>query len=423
VEASLNRKKVVAWSLYDWANSAYATTVIAGFFPVFFKSYWSAGVPVTTSTFQLGLAHSIESLLIALAAPMLGAIGDRSGTKNRLLLMFTALGVAATAGLYFVAQGDWLSAIIIFTVSSIGFSAANIFYDALLVNVATDEKAHFVSAFGYALGYLGGGLLFALNVAMLLSPGTFGLADKAEAVRVAFLTVAVWWAIFSIPIFAFVHEPKVASRGVATLVRGSLQEIVATFHEIRRIRTVLLFLAAYWLYIDGVGTIVRMAVDYGMALGFDAGKLLLALLLTQFVAFPAAIVFGKIGERFGAKVGIFIGIGVYMAASVWAMRMHESWEFYGLAISIGLVQGGVQSLSRSFYARIIPQNKAGEFFGFYNMLGKFAAVLGPVLMGLLSVATGDPRLSMLALVALFAIGAVLLHFVHEPRVAAIPQMQ
>jgi UMF1 family MFS transporter len=414
VERQLDKKKVWSWALYDWANSAFATTVVAGFFPVFFKEYWSAGMAVTTSTFQLGLANTVESLLIALIAPVMGAIADKGGAKKKFLFAFTALGVVMTTWLYFIAQGDWVMAIVAFVLAGVGFSAANIFYDSLIVNVTTEQKADFVSALGFALGYLGGGLLFAVNVVMLLFPASFGLADQAAAVRMSFLTVAVWWALFSIPLFLFVQEPPGTKTAVGLAAVGAgWRQLLATFREIRRLRVVFLFLAAYWLYIDAVGTIIRMAIDYGLALGFDSSQLIQALLLTQFVAFPAALAFGYLGERLGAKAGIFIAIGVYLGVSVWAMNMYETWEFYGLAATIGLVQGGIQSLSRSFYVRLIPVNKAAEFFGFYNMLGKLAAVLGPVLMGVLSVATGNPRLSMLALIALFVAGAVLLYFVDE----------
>lgn len=413
MERQLDKKKVWSWAFYDWANSAYATTVVAGFFPVFFKEYWSAGSSVTMSSFQLGLAHSVESLLIALLAPLLGAIADRSAGKIRFLFWFTVLGVAMTAGLYLVARGDWLMAAILFALSGVGFSGANVFYDSLLLNVATEEKTDYVSALGFALGYLGGGILFALNVAMTQWPHVFGLANVATAVRLSFLLVAVWWAIFTIPVLLFVREPQAGRTAGLASVRAGFRQLVSTFHEIRRLRVVFLFLAAYWLYIDGVGTIIRMAVDYGLALGFPSSSLIVALLITQFVAFPAALAFGYIGERFGAKTGIQIGIVVYLGVTLWGVKMDQVAEFYGLAVAIGLVQGGIQSLSRSLYARIIPADKAAEFFGFYNMLGKFAAILGPILMGLVALATSSTRLSILSVSVLFVAGGLLLRHVDE----------
>jgi len=405
-------KSIISWSLYDWANSSFATTVMAGFFPVFFKSYWSAGADVTESTFQLGLANSVASIAIMILAPVLGAIADKGGARKKFLLFFTVMGVVMTGGLYFVERGMWDLAVLLYMAASIGFAGGNVFYDALLVSVAPQGKLDVVSALGYSLGYLGGGMLFAVNVAMTLWPQTFGLADAAEAVRVSFVMVAVWWAVFSIPVMVFVKEPSATQRiATAEMIKGGWQQLVATFHHIRRLRAVWLFLIAYWCYIDAVDTIIRMAVDYGMALGFDSKSLIVALLITQIVGFPAALVFGKLGERLGAKASVFIAIAVYIGITLWAMAMNKVIEFYVLAVIIGLVQGGIQSLSRSLYASMIPADKSGEFFGFYNMLGKFATVLGPVLMGIVGVLTGKPRLSLLAVVALFVIGAVVLYFV------------
>ncbi|HKK04827.1 MAG TPA: MFS transporter [Gammaproteobacteria bacterium] len=407
------RRQVLSWALYDWANSAFATTVMAGFFPVFFKEFWSAGNTVSVSTFQLGAANSAASLVIVLIAPVLGSIADRGGAKKRMLLSFAALGVLTTGGLYLVGHGRWELAAALYGLGVIGFMGANVFYDALIVDVAGERSFDQVSALGYALGYLGGGLLFALNVLMTLWPGYFGLADAASAVRLSFVSVAVWWALFSLPLILFVREPRRGRVVGWAAVGAGFRQLAATFHEVRRLRVVFVFLVAYWLYIDGLDTIVRMSVDYGMALGFPQNSLIVALLITQFVGFPAAIAFGLLGERLGAKTGILIGIGVYMAVTVFAYFMEAVWEFYALAIVVGLVQGGVQSLSRSYYARLIPADKSAEFFGFYNMLGKFAAVLGPILMGLVSLTTGSPRLAILAVVVLFAAGAILLTRVDE----------
>lgn len=413
---AIDKKQVYSWAFYDWANSAFATTVIAGFFPVFFKQYWSAGTDVNTSTFQLGVANSLSSAVIMLLAPVLGAIADCGGAKKRFLFAFTSLGVLTTGALFLVEAGAWQLAILLYVLGNIGFAGGNVFYDALIVSVAPEDKLDRVSALGFALGYLGGGLLFAVNVATTLWPESFGLADQAQAVRVAFLSVGVWWAVFSIPLLLFVREPRTGPPlrpGAA--VRSGFGQLQATFRQVRRLRVVMLFLAAYWLYIDGVDTIVRMAVDYGLSLGFPGDSLIVALLITQFVGFPAALAFGRMGERIGTKRAIGIAIGVYIAVTLWAMQMTAVWEFYVLAVVIGLVQGGIQSLSRSFYARIIPPSQAGEFFGFYNMLGKFAAVIGPVLVGVTSVATGSSRLSLLAIAAMFVVGVVLLYFVNEEQ--------
>ncbi len=410
----IDRKKVFSWALYDWANSAFATTVIAGFFPVFFKQYWNAGADAATTTFRLGASNSIASLIIVALAPILGAIADRGGAKKKFLLFFAMMGIIMTGALYFVSKGSWEFAVIIYVLGLIGFSGGNIFYDSLIVDITGPKKIDFVSAFGFALGYLGGGILFALNVFMTLYPEVFGLADQSEAIRISFISVAIWWAVFSIPIFLFVKEPSVRDRQSGwQAISGGLSQLRMTFMEIRRLRVVSLFLIGYWLYIDGVDTIVRMAVDYGLSLGFDANSLIVALLITQFVGFPSAIAFGKIGEKLGPKTGILIGICIYIVITTWAFFMTSVTEFYALAIAIGLVQGGVQSLSRSFYTRIIPSNKSAEFFGFYNMLGKFAAVIGPVLMGWVGIVFGDPRIGILSIILLLAAGAILLYLVDE----------
>ncbi len=408
-----------AWALYDWANSAFSTTVMAGFFPIMFKQYWSAGVDASVSSFRLGMASSLASLAIALAAPALGAIADAGGSRKRFLLTAAGVGIAGTAALFFVAAGHWAMAAAVFVIASVGFSASMIFYDALLVDVSTPRTSDYVSAFGFAVGYLGGGVLFVVNILMYRSPGTFGLATPEDAARWSFLTVAAWWALFSIPLARRVRERPAAARGDGSARRG-LHDLLETFRHLRRHRVVLLFLLGYWFYIDGVHTIVRMGIDYGLALGFPAGTLILALVLIQFVGFPASIAFGRIGNRFGAKTGIMIAIAVYTAICVWGYLLSRPSEFYALAIGIGLVQGGINSLSRSFYSRLIPENQSAQFFGYYNTIGRFSAVLGPAVMGWVGVTTGNPRLSMLALIVFFVAGAMFLARVPDRRVSSPP---
>jgi UMF1 family MFS transporter len=404
-----DKKKVFSWALYDWGNSAFATTVMAGFFPVFFKQYWSGRSTAVESTFRLGAANSIASLIIVVAAPVLGAIADRGSVKKRLLLLFAFIGILMTGALFFVGQDNWIMASALYVLGLIGFSGGNIFYDALLITVANKKKIDFVSALGFAFGYLGGGLLFAFNVFMTQKPELFGLSGPAEAVRISFISVALWWAVFTLPLIIFVKESKEKREPFQMkTIRNGFKQLLHTFDEIRKLKIVFTFLLGYWLYIDGVDTIVRMAVDYGLAIGFKAEGLVLALLITQFVGFPSAIAFGKIGERLGPKTGIFIAVGIYILITIWAYFMTLEIEFYLLAAGIGLVQGGVQSLSRSLYARIIPRNKSAEFFGFYNMLGKFAAVIGPVFMGWVGIISRDSRTGILSLIVLFVSGALLL---------------
>jgi UMF1 family MFS transporter len=418
-EPSTSRRAIVAWAFYDWANSAYATTIMAGFFPLFFKQYASANVEATVSTLRLGLANTCAGFIVALLAPVLGAIADRGGSRKRFLLAFMLLGAALTAGLATVGHGEWQRAWICFVGATIGFIGANVFYDSLIIDVAPPGRYERVSALGFGLGYLGGGLLFTLNVAMTLSPRTFGLVDTGDAVRWSFVTVAVWWVVFTLPLLAWVRErPLVHRERSVDAIAAGLRQLVATFRELRALRTVALFLVAYWLYIDGVDTIITMAVDYGLSIGLPQSALITALLITQFVGFPAAIAFGFIGTRIGPRNAILIGIAVYIFLTVGATQMAQARDFYVLAIVVGLVQGGVQSLSRALYAQLIPPEKSGEFFGFYNMMGKFAAVLGPLLVGWTAVATGSSRYAVLAIAVLFIVGGAVLLRVNVPPVHA-----
>ena len=430
-----NSKQVWGWALYDWANSAFATTVMAGFFPVFFKTYWSAGTDVNTSTAQLGLGNSLASLAVAVMAPFLGAVADRGTARKKFLLSFAYLGVLATAALCVVGQGHWEMAIFVYAVGILGFSGANVFYDSLLPEVAGEDEIDFVSGLGFAMGYLGGGVLFALNVFMVLKPELFGLTPST-AVRLSFLTVAVWWGTFTLFTLFWVKETPQApdAAGTTNMFSAGFRQFTETFRKRRHLKTVFLFLLAYWLYIDGVDTIIRMAVDYGLSLGFASNDLILALLITQFVGFPSALLFGRLGERWDVRKAIFLAIGVYMFITVWGILMTEKSEFYVLAALIGTVQGGVQALSRSYYSRLIPKAQAGEFYGFYNMLGKFAAILGPALVGLVGIVAkgrlmpvapspeqmaaveqAASRWSIGSLLILFLVGGTLLYFVDEEK--------
>ena len=430
------KKAVWGWAMYDWANSAFATTVMAGFFPIFFKQYWSYGVDVNVSTAQLGFGNSIASLLVALMAPVLGAIADKGSARKKFLIFFAYLGVLMTACLFLVGKGEWAWAIFVYAMGIIGFSGANVFYDSLLPTVAGKDNVDYISGLGFAMGYLGGGLLFLINVLMTLMPEKFGLADSAEAVRYSFISVAIWWGVFTIFTILWVPEEKTAgaSREGGNFIADGFRQIIGTFKKVRHLKTIFLFLLAYWFYIDGVDTIIRMAVDYGMSIGFASNDLIIALLVVQFVGFPSALVFGKLGQKWGVRKAIYLAIGIYMFIVVWGTMMTVKQEFYILAIMIGLVQGGIQALSRSYYSRLIPREQSAEYYGFYNMLGKFAAIVGPALMGvvgliarrLLMPPTPTPgqiehigqlaaRWSIGSVLILFLIGAILFYFVDEEK--------
>ncbi|MFO7558445.1 MAG: MFS transporter [Desulfobacterales bacterium] len=430
-------RKVWGWALYDWANSAFATTVMAGFFPIFFKQYWSYGTDVNMSTAMLGFGNSIASLFVALMAPVLGAIADKGSARKKFLTVFAYFGVLMTASLFMVEKGEWALAIFVYALGIIGFSGANIFYDSLLPDVASEKEIDYVSSFGFALGYLGGGLLFLLNVLMTLMPERFGLPDAAYAVKCSFVSVALWWGGFTIFTLLWVPEEnsrKASRRNLLYVVREGLLQFAGTLRKIRHLKTVMLFLLAYWFYIDGVDTIIRMAVDYGISIGFDANDLILALLVVQFVGFPAALVFGILGEKWGVRRSIYLAIGIYMGITLWGAMITSKYEFYMLAVAIGLVQGGIQALSRSFYSRLIPKGQNAEYFGFYNMFGKFAAIFGPALMGVVGLLTRRflmplspteaqieaigrtaSRISIASVIILFIIGAILFYFVDEEK--------
>jgi len=405
-----NKQAVWSWAFYDWANSAYSTTVMAGFFPLFFKEYWADPNNPTHSTFYLGMANSIASLVVAALAPLLGSVADQGSAKKKFLILFAFLGVIMTGGLWMVAQGNWQMAVFFYVLATIGFASGNVFYDALLPGLASEERVDVVSSLGFGLGYLGGGLLFLVNVFMYLKPEIFGIPDGATAIKLSFLSVAVWWAVFTIPLILFVPEPKnYDTVDFKNAVRMGWIQLVQTFKEIRNMKVVGTFLLAYWFYIDGVDTIIRMAVDYGMSLNFPGESLIIALLIVQFVAFPAALIYGWLASKIGTKTAIMVGIIAYSFITLLGYFMTEAWHFYVLAILIGLFMGGIQALSRSLYTRIIPPAKSAEFFGFYNMLGKFAAIIGPALMGTIALATGSARLGILSILLLFILGAFFLN--------------
>ena len=572
------KRSIWSWAMYDWANSAFATTVMAGFFPIFFGAYWSAGVSNVDTTARLGFANSIASIIVALIAPFLGSIADKGTAKKKFLFTFAFLGIVMTGALFMVQQGQWQIAAFMYIVATIGFSGGNIFYDSLLPGVASEKKIDHVSSLGFAMGYIGGGILFLVNVVMYLMPTLFGLPVESEVnidnfiyngssniiqlnsnenfnipedfnsgnasinckykvavneykelnenevklllqvpdefdwdilddeiskidhkeieilgripdegaiiinknkfsgiqdsiflhqsrdfvyseykdstligvsglnnlkgnvsiitnylepsqeqlpVRLSFLSVAIWWALFSIPVFLFVKEPKYGNKKLnmgAAIVAG-WKQFIGTFKEIRHLKVVAIFLLAYWFYIDGVDTIIRMAISIGTALEFPAASLIVALLIVQFVAFGGSLLYSVLARKIGAKPSLYIGIAGYAVITMVGFFMNQVWHFYALAVAIGLFQGGIQAISRSLYSRIIPINKSAEFYGFFNLLGKFAAVIGPSLMGVIALLTKNAkeltigsttlenmgiRYGVLSILALFIIGGLLL---------------
>ena len=407
-----------SWALYDWANSVFATTVLAGFFPLFFKSFWAGDLDDATSTALLGTASSAAGFVIVLIAPILGAMADLSKNKKGFLMIFAFLGILSTSILFFIPYGVWQWSLIIFALSIIGFSGANIFYDSLLVDVSTNEDRNFVSSLGFALGYLGGGILFLINVLMYLYPTYFFLETQTEGILYSFLSVAIWWLVFSIPLFLFVKQKTYSNRSdLDNLFKNSFLRVLTTFQEIKKYKAVLIFLIAYWFYIDAIDTIVRMAVAYGTDLGFDSSQLIIALIFTQFVGFPATFVYGFLAERYGLFNMLIVGILIYIFICIYSLFITSATDFFVLAGLVGLVQGGVQSVSRTIFSRLIPQDKATEFFGFYNLIGKSAVVVGPALVGWMAYIFNNPKAGIISLLILFIPGIVILFFVPKSDLA------
>jgi UMF1 family MFS transporter len=407
---------VLAWALYDWANSAFALAVLTAFVPVMLAGAWNDGAPSNVTTFRLGIANGLASLVVVLLAPLLGAMTDQARRRKPWLAFFTLLGVAATMLLAAIGPGGWQLAMFCFVIASVGFFAANSLYDAMLIDVAPPDAFDRVSAFGYGLGYLGGALLFTVSVVLLARPASFGLENQTAAIQLTFILVGAWWALFSVPLLLWVRERHGGPAPVAGAFLAGIRQLRATLQTLRGDRNLLWFLGAYWLYIDGVYTIIKMAVDYGLSQGLSATDVTGAILLTNFLGFPAAIAFGALGTRVGPRPAIYLALVVYIVATALAVFLTTAPQFYALAATIGLVQGGVQSLSRSLYARLIPPEKSGEYFGFFNMLGKFSSILGPVLAGTVALVSGSQRVGILSIIVLFVSGLLLLTRVRVPAV-------
>jgi len=408
VEQHAKRKLIWSWALYDWANSAFATTIMAGFFPLFFKNYWAAGFSVTESTYVLGVTNSIASLALAIMAPVLGSIADQGAWRKRFLLFFTLLGALASCALGMIGYGEWLWAALLFGLAMIGFGGGLPFYDALLIQVAPAGQLDRVSGMGYGLGYLGGGLLFAVNVFMYLKPEFFGFTDGAAAIKFSFFTVGVWWLLFSLPLFWNVPEwPATVKQKWLPTVKQSFVSLWQQIQALKSNKPLFFFLLAFLFYNDAVNTIIKLAVDYGLSIGLKDGDLIKALLMVQFIGFPSAIAFGFLGERFSPQKGIWICLAVYLGVTVYAYRLQTAAEFFALAAVIGVVQGGIQALSRSYYARLVTPQDSAQYFGFFNMIGKFSSILGPFLVGWVSLMTGNSRAGILVLAVFFLVGGYL----------------
>ena len=402
----MKNKKYYSWVLYDWANSAYATIVLAGFFPIIFAEYFAASVDQSERTLYLGISNSMASLLLIISAPFFGLLADRFNKKKLFLLIFALVSIISTFLLSFISSNSFILASMLFSISLLGFMMSNVFYDSMLLEFE-NNKFNRISSYGYAFGYLGGGIAFVLAIIFLYYAGESSM-ELIATKKIVFIFTSLWWLLFMLPLILF-WEDK-------TKPNISKLSVIESFKELFSNKKVFYFLLAYWVYIDGVDTIIRMAVNYGLTLGFSSSDLLVALLVTQFVSFPGTLVILKISDFFSIEKAIMFCLLVYLGITYLAYNLYTTQQFYIVAILIGLVQGGIQALSRSYFAALIPSNRSSEYFGIYNMLGKFAALLGPILVGLITFYTSDSRIGIASITIFFLVGIILFSLSHKIQV-------
>ncbi|RTR27186.1 MFS transporter [Robertmurraya yapensis] len=398
-----------SWALYDWANSAYTIVIVTAILPLYFKSAATeAGIAASTSTAYWGYANSFSTLIVALLAPILGTIADFKGFKKRFFTFFSVLGIVFTLLLAVVPADQWMILLIVFVLTSIGFAGSNVFYDAFLVDVTTEERMNRISASGFAYGYIGSTIPFVISIAIIVlaQTGTIPLSVTVAS-QIAFVITALWWGIFTIPMLKNVEQKYYVER-VPNPVQASFKKLFVTFKNIKVYRPLFLFLLAYFFYIDGVNTIIKMSTAYGSDLGIDSTTLLIVLFVTQVVAAPFTVLFGKLGTKYGDKQLIMVGICIYIFICCYAFFLDSALDFWILAMFVGMAQGGIQSLSRSYFGKLVPKESSNEFFGFYNIFGKFAAVAGPLLLGVTTHITGKTNYGVFTLVILFIVGAIIL---------------
>ena len=405
----LGRPDLRAWAMYDWANSAFQTTIVAAVFPIYYRRVAASGLAEADAMARFAWATTIAILIVAIVAPVLGAIADRTPVKKRLLAMFAGMGILSCFAMFWITEGEWLFALTLFVIGTVGVAGSIVFYESLLPHLAAAGELDRVSSAGYAIGYLGGGTLLALNLLLIQKPELFGLSDAGVGTRVSFVSVGVWWLLFSLPLLLRVPEPRRLGREPQRVsVAQGARDLMQTFRELRRYRQALLFLLAFLIYNDGIQTMIRVAAIYGESIGLDSGAMISALLLTQFIGVPAAFAFGAVAARIGAKRGVFIGLAVYIVITALGYYMRTSTHFFMLAILVGLVQGGTQALSRSLFASMIPRHKSSEFFAFFSVFERYAGVLGPAVFALVVSYTGTGRNAILAVLVFFVVGAALL---------------
>ncbi len=419
------KKAVWAWTMYDWGNSAFATTIMAAVLPVYYSSVAASTLPPNVATARWGFTTSFAALLVAIIGPILGAVADFKGNKKRFLAIFMGLGVTATALLYFIKTGDWMLASMLYIFGNIGFSGSLVFYDALLPHVASADEIDEVSSRGFAMGYIGGGVLLAINVVMIMFGETiFPNIDPTLMSRLSFVSVAVWWFVFSLPAFKHISEPPrrilKQEQGMNPL-KVSFQRLGVTFKEIKNYQDLFIFLVAFFLYTNGIGTIITMSTIYGAEIGIGQTTLIGTLLMVQFVAAPFAILFGKLAKRIGTKNSIYLSLVIYTFIAIGGYFLSTEWHFWALGFAVATVQGGSQALSRSLIGRMMPKSKTAEFYGFFSVFEKFSSIAGPFLFGLVSTLMGESRLSIVSLIVFFILGIIILRKVDVERGIRVAQ--
>ena len=395
----MNNKKYYSWILYDWANSAYATIVLAGFYPIIFSEYFASLLNDAERTFYLGLSNSMASLILIILAPLLGLLADKNNSRKKLLIITAFLGIFSTLFLALVAEDRWVISSLLFSISMLGFMLSNVFYDSMLTSFEKYSDYNAISSYGYAIGYLGGGIAFILALVFLFFYNAMPL-EIIQNKKIVFVFASLWWLIFMIPLILFWKDSK------SNINKNNIT-LYDTYIKIKNNKKLLYFLLSYWIYIDGVDTIMRMAVNYGITIGFTSNHLLIALLLIQFISFPGTLLMNVIARVYSIQFSITLCLSIYLIVTILSYSLTTVYEFYFIAILIGLAQGGIQALSRSYYAILIPKSQSSEYFGIYNMLGKFAALLGPLLVGIVTILSDNSRLGMLSISIFFIIGIYL----------------
>ena len=409
----LGRRELRAWAMYDWANSAVQTTIIAAIFPIYFQKVAAAGMPGPEATSRFAWATTIAIVIVAVVAPLLGAVADYTPVKKRLLALFLGGGAVSTAAMVFISRGEWQLALTLFVITNVGVAGSIVFYESLLPHIVRDGEVDRVSTAGYAMGYLGGGVLLAINIVMMANPSWLFLPSRDAAVRASLASVAVWWVLFSIPLFRHVPEPRLlrGNERIGAAIGASFGRLLQTLRELRRYRQAFLLLLAFLIYNDGIQTIIRMATTYGTEIGIDENAMIGALLITQFIGVPFGFLFGAFAGWIGAKRAVFVGLAAYALITLLGYFMRTATHFFVLAVLVGMVQGGTQALSRSLFASMIPKHKSSEFFAFFGVFERYAGILGPALFAWVVTHSGTSRSAILSLLGFFVVGGGLLMLV------------